>query len=141
MQPSNALSRLLAWRVLLVRRGVYAGLGLAVAFLAAGSMALASGATLGPMLATLGVGMTIGWGITWAIYMLTVARPLARLTRATIALAETDTAALSDALAALAEGDLTRKVTMQARPVDISATAEVMRHSPPPCAFAARSGS
>jgi ABC-type sugar transport system substrate-binding protein len=59
--------------------------------------------------------------------MLTVARPLARLTRATIALAETDTAALSDALAALAEGDLTRKVTMQARPVDISATAEVMR--------------
>ena len=127
MQPSNALSRLLAWRVLLVRRGVYAGLGLAVAFLAAGSVALASGATLGPMLATLGVGMTIGWGITWAIYMLTVARPLARLTRATIALAETDTAALSDALAALAEGDLTRKVTMQARPVDISATAEVMR--------------
>ncbi len=104
MQPSNALSHLAAWRSAFVRRGVFAGLGLALALLAAGGLALASGAAIAPALVTLGLGVAIGWVVTAAIYMLTVARPLGRLTQATIALAETDTAALSDALGALADG-------------------------------------
>ena len=127
MQRSNAPSRMAAWRSALVRRGVFAGLGLALLFLAGGGLALASGAAIGPAVVTLGFGVAIGWVVTAAIYMLTVARPLGRLTQATIALAETDTAALSDALGALAEGDLTRKLKMQARPVAVDGTAEVTR--------------
>ncbi len=127
MQPSTAQSRLAAWRSTLVRRGVFAGLALALAFLAAGVLATAFGAAASPALLTLGIGATAGWAVTAAAYMFTVARPLGRLTRTTIALAETDTAALSDALGALAEGDLTRKLKMQVRPIAIDGTLEVTR--------------
>lgn len=83
MQRSNAPSRMAAWRSALVRRGVFAGLGLALLFLAGGGLALASGAAIGPAGVTLGFGVAIGWVVTAAIYMLTVARPLGRLTRRT----------------------------------------------------------
>ncbi len=120
-------SRVVALRLELVRRGVFAGLGLALACVAAGGLAIAAGAAMGPATVTLGLGMAIGWGITWAIYVITVARPLARLTQTTTILAEMDTPALSDTMAAVAEGDLTRKVEMHAKPITISATAEVTR--------------
>ena len=125
MERSKAPSRLLAWRALIVRHGVFAGLAVAVALLVMGCLALASGATVGPLALTLGFGAAMGWAATWVVYRFTVARPLARLTEATITLAETDTAALSDALAALAEGDLTRKVRMRVQPIAIDGTVEV----------------
>jgi methyl-accepting chemotaxis protein len=128
MQRINASSHLLALRQLLVRRGVFVGLALACSCLIFGGLAYATGVTtVGYAAVTVGLGMVIGWGVTWTIYVLTVARPLARLTQATQVLAETDTAALSDTLAAVAEGDLTRRLEMRATPVDISASDEVTR--------------
>ena len=53
MLRSRALSSFLALRLVLVRRGVFAGLGLALACLAMGCLALASGVTVGPALVTL----------------------------------------------------------------------------------------
>jgi methyl-accepting chemotaxis protein len=129
MQPSNAPSRLAALRSALVRRGVFAGLGLALALLAAGGLALASGVAMAPALVALGFGVAIGWVVTAAISIFTVARPLGRLTQTVIALAETDTAAVLDALGALAEGDLTRKLKMQVRPIAVDGTVEVTRLS------------
>jgi hypothetical protein len=123
MQSNDAPTPLLVLRRVVVRRGVFAGLGLALASTAIGGIAFASGnAAMGYAAVTLGFGMAMGWGVTWAIYVFTVARPLARLTKATVALAETDTAALSDALAAMAEGDLTRKLEMKVTPIAISAS-------------------
>ena len=128
MQSSNASSHFSAVRQMLIRHGLYAGLAAACGCLVIGGLAWANGASAaGFALATVGIGVAAGWCITWAIYLVTVARPLGRLTEATTALAETDTEALSDALAALAEGDLTRKVEMRAAPIAISATAEVAR--------------
>ncbi|MGZ6315575.1 MAG: methyl-accepting chemotaxis protein, partial [Candidatus Limnocylindrales bacterium] len=65
--------------------------------------------------------------VTWAIYVITVSRPLARLAQATEALAGTDAAALSDVLAAVAEGDLTRRLELRAKPEAVTGTAEVTR--------------
>ncbi|MGZ6268602.1 MAG: methyl-accepting chemotaxis protein, partial [Candidatus Limnocylindrales bacterium] len=59
--------------------------------------------------------------------VITVSRPLARLAQATEALAGTDAAALSDVLAAVAEGDLTRRLRLRTKPVAVSGTAEVSR--------------
>jgi methyl-accepting chemotaxis protein len=127
MQTSSNLSRLVALRAVLVRRAMFAGVGTAVALLAVAGAAFAAGAPFASALLTLGLGVATGWAVTLAVYLFTVARPLGRLTEATVALAATDTAAVSDALAALAEGDLTKKIKMQVRPVQVAGTVEVDR--------------
>jgi methyl-accepting chemotaxis protein len=127
MQSSNFLSRLLELREPLVRHGIFIGLGLSGAALLVAAISFFIGSiTVGYAAATLGVGMAAGWAVTWAVYQLTVSRPLAYLMATSIESAQADTAALADALAAVAEGDLTRKVQMKAVPVSISATSEVM---------------
>jgi methyl-accepting chemotaxis protein len=95
--------------------------------MAAGTLAAIAGLPVGSAATVLGLGVALGWGITWTMYLFTVARPLGRLTQVTVALAETQTEALSDALAAVAEGDLTRKLEPQVSSVSIAATAEVTR--------------
>jgi methyl-accepting chemotaxis protein len=127
MLNSNLLSRLIARRAL-VAWGIFAGLGLSLLCAAVGGVAAVAGfATVGSLVAILGMGVAVGWSVTWAIYLVTVSRPLAELARATEALAGTDAAALSDVLAAVAEGDLTRRVELRARPADVAGTTEVNR--------------
>jgi hypothetical protein len=115
MPPSNFASRLQDLRLLLIRHGVLAGCGIALTCLAVGGLGLLSNAPLGRELTILGVGAAIGWGVTWAVYLVTVSRPLTKLIDSAVSLAEADTSALSDTMAAIAEGDLTGKVAMRRR--------------------------
>jgi methyl-accepting chemotaxis protein len=128
MQSSIVPSRLITWRRLLVRWGIYLGLGLALLCAAVAGLALVvgSGAAASPLV-VLGFGLAIGWGVTWVVYVFSVSRPLAQLAEITEALAGTDAAALSDVLAAVAEGDLTRRLELRTRPAAVTGTAEVNR--------------
>jgi methyl-accepting chemotaxis protein len=113
-------------RKLLARGGVHAGFVPAAAFLAVGVVAFAAGwPGAGTLMATLGIGMAIGWASTWVSYVLTVSRPLAYVVGDTIGLVQADTNALSDALAAVAEGDLTYKLHMRAKPAALVAAPEI----------------
>src|ERR1035437_939310 len=115
-------------RLVLARRGVYVGLLPAPVCLVAGILMSISGAgSVGSTAATLGLGMAIGWVATWAMYVATVARPLAFMVNSTIAQANADTAALSDGMTAVAEGDLTHKIEMRAKPAVVVAASEVER--------------
>jgi methyl-accepting chemotaxis protein len=115
-------------RPLLVRWGIHAGLGLALLCVAVSCVAFVAGwGEAAHAMIHLGVGLAIGWTATWAVYEFTVSRPLARLARATETLAGTDAAALSDVLAAVAEGDLTRRVELRTTPAGVTGTAEVNR--------------
>ena len=127
MRRSALLERFLDLRLVVVRRGVFSGLALAVLCLLAGGVAMAFGVAAGATLIAVGVGLAAGWAVTWGFYMITVARPLARLTRVAIDLSETDAPALSDALAALAEGDLTRRLESRSSQTAVTGTAEVTR--------------
>ncbi len=127
---SSILSQLIARKPALVRWGIFVGLGLAVVCAAVGGLTFAVGSSwAGSSVAILGMGIGVGWGVTFAIYLFTVSRPLAQLAQATEALAGTDAAALSDVLAAIAEGDLTRRLELRARPADVVGTTEVNRLS------------
>jgi methyl-accepting chemotaxis protein len=130
MQLNESPSRLLALRLGIIRRGVFIGLALALACLVVGGLAFASGAAaVGYAGVVLGFGMALGWGVTWTVYVLTVSRPLNYLMESAIAPAQADASALSDSMAAMVEGDLTRKVQIRSMPVAVSATSEVMRLS------------
>src|SRR5664279_5306577 len=72
--------------------------------------------------AVLGLGIVIGWAVTFGIVRLTISRPLVRIAIATEALASKEVAALSDMLAAVAQGDLTNHLDTQKRIVTLDAT-------------------
>ena len=94
MERDNFLSRLIAWRPLLVRWGIYLGLGLAIlcAALAGFAFVIGSAAAASPFV-VLGFGLAVGWGVTWVVYLFSVSRPLAQLAETTQDLAGTDAAA------------------------------------------------
>ncbi len=127
MRSRNAFTSISALRLMLVRHGVLAAFGLALACIAVGAIAFESHVTSGPDLLLLGLGMALGWGVTWVIYVVTVSRPLDHMIDSVLSVVQGDTAALSNAMIAIAEGDLTAKVEMRSEPVAIEATAEVMR--------------
>ena len=128
MQIDRVRSRLAARRPLLVRCGIFAGLGLAILCAALGCFALYAGSpSAGSSFFIVAGGIAVGWALTWAMYLFTVSRPLARLAQATEALAATDAGALSDVLAAVAEGDLTRRLELRVKPAVVSGTSEVNR--------------
>jgi methyl-accepting chemotaxis protein len=130
MQTTNLASRFGGVLALLARRGPSVGLVAAVLTVVVGAASLALGASgFGYLVLVLGLGMGAGWAATFALYRLTVVQPLVKLTRETVAPAQLDTATLSDTLAALAEGDLTRKVAWQSRSVAVSSSSEVNRLS------------
>jgi methyl-accepting chemotaxis protein len=124
--PSGRLTVILGGlRQALVHRGLFSLVLSCLAFAVAGLAIVAGLSTLAFAVATVGLGIAVGWAVTWAVYVLTVARPLARLQAETIELADTDTSALSDALAAVTEGDLTRRVEISPRPIALVASREV----------------
>jgi len=114
-------------RRLVASQGVFASLGLAAVLLVAGAFGTQAGISAGPAILAIGMGVAVGWAVTWVIYLFTVARPLARLTEVAMVVSGTDAPAMSDALTALAQGDLTRRLHMRAQPIELNATAEAMR--------------
>ncbi len=108
-------------RPLLLRGAIFAGLGLGLVCVVGGGLASLAGLpTGGSAPVTLGLGVALGWVVTFAVVKLTLSRPLARITRATEALASQDTVAIADMLLAVAQGDLTNRLEPQARPVVLS---------------------
>jgi methyl-accepting chemotaxis protein len=131
MSRASIPDALVQFRTLVLRRGVYVGLAPTGIFLVAGAVAFATGNTSsGVSIVTVAVGMALGWLVTWAMYVFSVARPLGRLVQTNIARAQGDTAALSDTLAAVAEGDLTAKVPARARSrAEVDGATEIVRLS------------
>jgi methyl-accepting chemotaxis protein len=111
---------------LLLSRGSYVALGAALLTGAIGGAALVLGSTtIGYPMALLGTGLTIGWSVASGLHQITVMRPLQKLTRDWVGPAKLDMANLSDALAAVAEGDLTRNMQTTATSVRASGTGAV----------------
>ena len=120
--PGIGRSTIRAWRPLLLRGATYAGLGPAAVLIAVGCLAALGGTPLGANgPAIMGLGIAVGWAVTFAVARVTVSRPLARIARATEALASQDTAALSDMLLAVAQGDLTNRLGTKAHTVAVDA--------------------
>jgi methyl-accepting chemotaxis protein len=123
MTPTILRSTIAAGRPLFLRWAIHAGLGLGLLCILAGSLSLLAGVPLGgsePVV--LGLGIALGWAVTFAIVELTLSRPLARITLAIEGLATQDTVAFADMLLAVAQGDLTNRLEPQARPVILDAT-------------------
>jgi methyl-accepting chemotaxis protein len=115
-------------RQVLLRRWLLIGPAMAGLALLVAGLATATGASeLAGSAGIAGFSMALCCGCTWAAYHAAVARPLARLSAATTELADSDVASLSDAMAAIAEGDLTRKVSIGSQTVKPDGAAEVAR--------------
>jgi methyl-accepting chemotaxis protein len=100
--------------------------GLGLACVAAGGLLfLVGGRAVGGPALILGLGVALGGSLTWIALRQTVSRPLTRITKATVALSVQDTAALSDMLTAIAQGDLSNRLEPRGRPVSIAATSSV----------------
>jgi hypothetical protein len=119
-------SRSEALLFLVLGHAVRAPFGLGLACVAAGGLIfLAGGRSVGSLAVILGLGVTLGGSLTWIALRETVSRPLARITKATEVLSVQDTAALSDMLAAIAQGDLSNRLEPRGRPVSLAATSSV----------------
>ena len=127
--PSIARSSITAGRSLLLRGVIHSGLGLGLACVLFGWLALLAGVSFGIWAAAVGLGIAIGWAVTLGLMELTISRPLARITRATEVLATQDTVAFSDMLLSVAQGDLTNRLQQRSRPVLLAAAASAQtRH-------------
>ncbi len=90
-----------------------AGLWITLTFLVCGFLVRMSGQTaVGNAVLLLSVGSGFGWGIGWLIAKETLTRPLQQLLDAAETLVTKDNLALTDALAALAQGNLTAHATL-----------------------------
>ena len=126
MMAQAPRSRSEALLFLVLGHAVRAPFGLGLACVAAGGLIfLAGGRSVGSLAVILGLGVTLGGSLTWIALRETVSRPLARITKATEALSVQDAAALSDMLAAIAQGDLSNRLEPRGRPVSLAATSSV----------------
>ena len=91
----------------------YTGLWVTLILSACGLLFRLSGATaLGNAIFLLGTGSGLGWGIGWLNTNESLTRPLRQLLAAAETLITKDNLALTDALAALAQGNLTAHATL-----------------------------
>jgi methyl-accepting chemotaxis protein len=109
------------WRPLLVRTAAHAGFGLALLCMFIWALAAAARLPIpgGRDAAVMGIGIAAGSAVTFAVFRVTVSRPLTRITAAAEALESQDTVAFSDTLAAVAQGDLTNRLELQVRPISL----------------------
>ena len=108
------------------RLPIHPGLWLTFLFLIGGLLAGLAGDTKWSNTALLiGIGTTLGWAITWLLTHQTITKPLAHLTAASESSIAKDSLALSDAVAALAQGDLTARVTLNTQPLALTGSREV----------------
>jgi hypothetical protein len=110
------------------RLTTHLGLWLTLILLIGGIFAYLSGNTkLGNTAFLIGMGSGLGWGITWLITHQTITKPLSALTEAGEALVTKDSLTLTNALAALAQGNLTARATLDTQPLTQSGSSEVSR--------------
>lgn len=120
------------------QRSLYLTLGVAVIFLIIGTIGYLRLDRIdllpGPMTALRNAQTLLFWslignaGIVLVLFWVvrrTISKPLARLAAEGQLLSRKDSLAFSDALAALAQGNLTSKITLQSRPVPECASSEV----------------
>ena len=102
------------------------GLWLSLLFLIFGFLAyLTGGLKLANAAFLIGAGTGLGWFVTWLFTRQNITKPLADLVNTSEALITKDSLALTDALAALAQGNLTAHVTLNTRPLALNSSHEV----------------
>ena len=108
------------------QKAVYLGSALTIILLLGALSAYLAGATkLGSILLLIGIGMGFGWGITWLLSRATITKPLASLATASQALITKDGLALSDALASLAQGNLTARADLNGQLLALNGLTEI----------------
>ncbi|MGD0248377.1 MAG: substrate-binding domain-containing protein [Candidatus Limnocylindrales bacterium] len=125
MIPTAVSSAIVARRPLLLRGALYAGLATGLVCVCLGALAALVGTSVGTEAAVLGLGIAAGSAVTLTVVRVILTRPLTRITRATEELARRDTVAISDTLLAVAQGDLTNRLDLRARPVALPAATAV----------------
>ena len=102
------------------------GLGLAALFLmGALSASLLGNMKYGSAALFLGIGCGLGWGITWLVTHQTITKPLAQLINTGETLIVKYSLALSDALAALQQGNLTARAEVDIHSIKLTGSPEV----------------
>jgi methyl-accepting chemotaxis protein len=81
--------------------------------------------TLGTIIFLIGIGCGLGWGITWFLTFQTITKPLDLLENSGAALITNNNLALTDALAALTQGNLTARATLDIQPLSVNGSHEV----------------
>jgi methyl-accepting chemotaxis protein len=108
---------------------MYLGLWLALILLICGLLVfLVAGKTwLGISAILLGFGMGFGWSINWFFTYRSIISPLARLTKTSEILIDKNSSALTNALTALAQGNLTAHVAADFQPLEETGSPEVAK--------------
>jgi methyl-accepting chemotaxis protein len=102
------------------------GLWLSVILFVSGLLAyLAGDMWLSRTAFLVGIGTGLGWFITWLFTHQTITKPLAQLIAAGESLVAKDSLALNDALASLAQGNLTAHVTLDSQLLTVTGSSEV----------------
>lgn len=104
----------------------YLGLLLALTLLISGLLIYLTGNTwLGSSALLFGVGIGLGWGINWFFTHWSIISPLTQLTKAGEELVDINSRALTNALTALAQGNLTAHIAMDFQPLAVTGPPEV----------------
>jgi methyl-accepting chemotaxis protein len=105
---------------------ILSGLSLTVFLLLCALVAFLSGhAKLGSTVLFIGIGLGLGWGISWQFIRQDILKPLSQLAATGEKLVTKGSLALSDALANLAQGNLTAHVTMDVQAITLKGSPEV----------------
>ena len=110
----------------LKRFTVHLALGLVIVLSVGALLAFMTGnRTLASAFLFIAIGSALGWVVTWLLTRQTVTKPLMKLAAAGESLAAKDSLALSDALAALAQGNLTARAIVDVQPIQLSGSPEM----------------
>jgi methyl-accepting chemotaxis protein len=110
----------------LLRNSIYLILLLGILLAVAGAVLLLSGQSIaGIWLLAVGFGGVLAWSLCWIYLSRVVLQPLRQLTSASETIAIKDSLILSDALAALAQGNLTSRISLEAKEFNIHGGYEI----------------
>ena len=88
---------------------------------------LSKEANLSNTIFMIGIGSSLGWYLNWLLTHRNITNPLSKLIHESESIITRDNLILTDALASLAQGNLTAHITLDARPLSIKGSDEVNR--------------